>query len=77
MVSSKVVSSKIRNAMKTSLFQTETGTINRAIHAREVFMVCRPRSSLVPPKKPDVQSLDESDSNISPDAQGHDSEAEI
>ena len=39
-------------------------------------MVHRPRSPLVPPKAPDVRSLDESESNISPFTQGHDGETE-
>ena len=44
----------------------ETNADNRTIHAREVFMVHRPRSPLVPPEAPDVRSSDESESNISP-----------
>ena len=44
----------------------ETNTNNRTIHAREVFMVRRPRSPLVPLEAPDVRSSDESESNISP-----------
>ena len=44
----------------------ETNTDNRIIHAREVFMVRRPRSPLVPPEAPDIKSSDESKSNISP-----------
>ena len=43
----------------------ETDTDNRIIHAREVFMVRRPRSPLVPPEAPDIRSSDESESNIS------------
>jgi len=53
-----------------------TNINNRAIHAREVFMVRRPRSPLVPPEAPDIRSSDESESNISPFAQGHDGETE-
>ena len=44
----------------------KTGVDSRTIHAREVFMVRRPRSPLVPPEAPDVRSSDESESNISP-----------
>ena len=44
----------------------ETNTGNRTIHAREVFMVRRPRSPLVPPEAPNIRSSDESESNISP-----------
>ena len=54
----------------------ETNTDNRTIHAREVFMVRRPRSPLVPPEAPDIRSSDESESNISPFIQGHDGETE-
>ena len=39
-------------------------------------MVCRPRSPLIPPEVPDVRSSDESESNISPFAQGYDGETE-
>ena len=39
-------------------------------------MVRRPRSPLVPPEAPDIRSSDESESNISPFAQGHDGETE-
>jgi hypothetical protein len=55
----------------------EAGMNDGAIHTREVFMVCRSRSPLIPPKQPDIRSSDESKSNISPDAQGDDSEAKI
>ena len=44
----------------------ETDVDNRTIHAREVFMVRRPRSPLVPLEAPDIRSSDESESNISP-----------
>ena len=44
----------------------ETDTDTRTIHAREVFMVCRPQSPLVPLEAPDIRSSDESESNISP-----------
>ena len=44
----------------------ETNADNRTIHAREVFMVRRPRSPLVPLEAPDIRSSDESESNISP-----------
>jgi hypothetical protein len=54
----------------------ETGINNKMLHTRELFMVRRPRSPLVPPEAPDVRSSDESESNISPFAQGHDSETE-
>ena len=54
----------------------ETNTNNKTIHAREVFMVCHPRSPLVPPEAPDIRSSDESESNISPFTQGHDGETE-
>ena len=55
---------------------TEINDDDRTTHAREVFMICRPRSPLVPPEAPDVRSLDESKSNISPFIQGHDGETE-
>jgi hypothetical protein len=51
-----------------------TGINNRTLHTREVFMVHRSRSPLVPPEAPDIRSLDESESNVSPFAQGHDSQ---
>ena len=54
----------------------ETNADNRTIHAREVFMVRRPRSPLVPPEALDIRSSDESESNISPFIQGHDGETE-
>ena len=54
----------------------ETNTDNRTVHAREVLMVRRPRSPLIPPEAPDVRSSDESESNISPFAQGYDGETE-
>ena len=54
----------------------ETNANNRTVHAREVLMVCHPRSPLVPPEAPDVRSSDESESNISPFAQGYDGETE-
>ena len=44
----------------------ETNADDRTTHAREVFMICRPRSPLVPPDAPNVRSSDESESNISP-----------
>jgi hypothetical protein len=52
----------------------KTDVNNRVLHTREVFMVCRPRSPLVPPKAPGIKSSDESESNISPFAQGYESE---
>ena len=54
----------------------ETNANNRTVHAREVLMVRRPQSPLVPPEAPDVRSSDESESNISPFAQGYDGETE-
>ena len=54
----------------------ETNANNRTVHAREVLMVRHPRSPLVPPEAPDVRSSDESESNISPFAQGYDGETE-
>jgi hypothetical protein len=44
----------------------ETSINNRTLHTREVFMVRRPRSPLVPLEALDVRSLDESEFNISP-----------
>ena len=55
---------------------TETNADDRTTHAREVFMIRRPRSPLVPPEAPDVRSSYESESNISPFTQGHDGETE-
>jgi hypothetical protein len=52
----------------------ETSINNEAVHAREVFMIRRPRSTLIPPEAPDVKLSDESESNISPFARGHKSE---
>jgi hypothetical protein len=52
----------------------EIGMNDRAIRTREVFMVHCSQSPLIPPEQPDVRSSDESESNISPDAQGDDSE---
>jgi hypothetical protein len=46
----------------------ETSVNNEEVHAREVFMIRRPRSALIPPEAPNVRSSDESESNISPDA---------
>ena len=43
-----------------------TDADNRTIHAREEFMVRRPRSPLVPLEASDIRSSDESKSNISP-----------
>ena len=54
----------------------ETNADNGTLHAREVLMVRRPRSPLVPPEAPDVRSSDESESNISSFAQGYDGETE-
>ena len=54
----------------------ETNANNRTVYAREVLMVRRPRSPLVPPEALDVRSSDESESNISPFAQGYDGETE-
>ena len=54
----------------------KTNTNNGTAHAREVLMVRRPRSPLNPPEAPDVRSSDESESNISPFAQGYDGETE-
>jgi hypothetical protein len=45
-------------------------TDEEATHAREVFMIWRP--PLILPKAPDVRSLDESESNISPIAPEYD-----
>ena len=53
--STKVISNS--NSVKTN-------TDNRTVHAREVLMVRRPRSPLVPLEAPDVRSSDESESNI-------------
>ena len=54
----------------------KTNTDNRTAHAREVLMVRHPRSPLNPLEAPDVRSSDESESNISPFAQGYDGETE-
>ena len=54
----------------------ETNVDNRTVHAREVLMVRRPRSPLIPLEAPDIRSSDESESNISPFTQGHDGETE-
>ena len=52
----------------------KTNADNRTIHAWEVLMVRRPRSPLISLEAPDIRSLDESESNISPFIQGHDGE---
>jgi hypothetical protein len=52
----------------------ETSVNNEAIHAQEVFMIHHPWSTLIPLEAPDVGSSDESESNISTFAQGHESE---
>jgi len=52
----------------------KTDINNRTLHAREVFMVRRPRSPLAPPEAPDIRSSNKSKSNISPFTQGHDGE---
>ena len=54
----------------------KTNANYRTIHAWEVLMVRRPRSPLIPPEVPNVRSSDESESNISPFAQGYDGETE-
>jgi hypothetical protein len=54
----------------------EIGINNRTIHTQEIFMVHHLRSPLFPLEAPDIRSSDESESNISPFAQGHDSETE-
>ena len=54
----------------------KTNTNNRTAHAWEVLMVRRPQSPLNPSEAPDVRSSDESESNISPFAQGYDGETE-
>jgi hypothetical protein len=38
----------------------ETSVNNEVVHAREVFMIRRPRSALIPPEAPDIKSSDES-----------------
>jgi hypothetical protein len=54
---------------------TEIGTNDVAIHAWEVFIGRSSQSPLIPPEQPDVRSSDESESNISPDTKGDNSEA--
>jgi hypothetical protein len=58
----------------TEILKNSNKVDDGAIHAREVFMVRRPRSPLIPLEAPSVRSSDESESNISPLALGHDSE---
>ena len=55
---------------------TEIDDDDRTTHTREVFMIHRPRSPLIPLEVPDMRSSDESESNISPFIQGHDGETE-
>ena len=55
---------------------TKINVDNRTVNAREVLMIHRPRSPLVPLEAPDVRSSVESKSNISPFAQGYDGETE-
>ena len=55
---------------------TEINDDDRTTHAREVLMIRRPRSPLIPLEALDVRSSDESKSNISPFIQGHDGETE-
>jgi len=45
---------------------TKINNDDRTTHAREVFMIRRPQSPLIPPEAPNVMSSDESKSNISP-----------
>ena len=45
---------------------TKINNDDRTTHAREVFMIRRPRSPLIPLEVPNVRSSDESESNISP-----------
>jgi hypothetical protein len=33
----------------------ETSVNNEVVHAREVFMICRPRSALIPPEAPNIK----------------------
>jgi hypothetical protein len=54
--------------VSTEILNNSDTTKDRAIHTREVFMVRRSRSPLIPPEQPDIKSSDESKSNISPDA---------
>jgi hypothetical protein len=53
-----------------------TSNYSRAnlVPGREAFMIRRPLP--IPPTTPDVRSLDESESNISPDDLGYDGESE-
>jgi hypothetical protein len=50
---------KVLNSSKN----IETSVNNEAVHAQEVFMIHHPQSALIPPKAPDVRSLDELESN--------------
>jgi glyoxylate utilization-related uncharacterized protein len=54
----------------------EISVNNEAAHAREVFMIRRPWSTLIPLEAPDVRSSNELESNISTFTQGHESETE-
>jgi len=55
---------------------TKINDDDRTTHAREVLMIRRPRSPLIPPEALDIRSSNESESNISPFIQGYDGETE-
>jgi hypothetical protein len=60
----------------TEIISNTNGAVTdtEAMHAQEVFMIQRP--PLILPKAPEVRSLDESESNISPNAPEYDGETE-
>jgi hypothetical protein len=62
--------------MSIEIVNNSNGTVidEGAMHAQEVFMIRRP--PLILPKAPDVRSLDESESNILPNASEYDGETE-
>ena len=65
-------STEVINSSTSTEINSDDGTT----HAREVLMIRRPQSPLIPPEAPDIRSSDESKSNISPFIQGYDGETE-
>lgn len=68
---SKICDSRASTEILDYSSEEESSTGYGDNRIREVFMVRRPQSPLVPLEEPDVRSSDESESNISPDEQGY------
>jgi hypothetical protein len=54
----------------------EQDDVTKINSVQEVMVIWRPRSPLIPPTPPDVHSLDEAESNISPNAESLEDETE-